>query len=378
MKTIYLIACFLISIVSTAQNGFFDPNSAANKYLNGFKDGKWVEYVDTNWVPTTKENAEYYRCVVYKAGKPFGIVRDFYISGQMKYEGKIIQFDPEIIYDGKCRWYFRNGTLSKEITYVNGEECGGKGYYVSGTVWFECAPCVNGKANGVKKWYYKSGALEAEVPYVNNLHHGIQKVYYESGKLEAETHYENGEIRDTIKVYYPSGNIKNTIPYVTGEKQGIAKYYYESGKPEGEQPYVHGKLNGVVKQYYTSGTLAASYTYVNDTLEGDADWYYESGKIKSDAYFNKGKQSRVAYEWYPSGKMESSTPYENGMKNGHGRRYYETGELKETIEWYNDMQHGPRKYYLQDGTLVHHFIYSYGTYIRSEPTGYDDEDYGDD
>src|SRR5688572_20306442 len=106
MKTI-IFSCLIFFLSFSplsvlGQNGFFSKDSASNQYFNGFKHGNWIEYKDSSWHDTDQDHAVYYRLIVYEGGKPSGIVRDFFLSGQMQFEGKIVQLKPESKYDGLC------------------------------------------------------------------------------------------------------------------------------------------------------------------------------------------------------------------------------------------------------------------------------------
>ncbi len=64
---------------------------AKNQYVNGRKDGDWIEYLNADWseeVP--KESCVYYRIVSYKNGFPVGLVKDYYKSGSPQSEEYLI------------------------------------------------------------------------------------------------------------------------------------------------------------------------------------------------------------------------------------------------------------------------------------------------
>jgi antitoxin component YwqK of YwqJK toxin-antitoxin module len=385
----------LLSCASFAQNGFFERDSASNQYSKGFKEGKWIEYLDSAGKTISKENAVYYRLIVYNAGKPYGLVHDFFPSGQLYFEGRIMQLIPEEKYDGHCRWFYDNGVLYKEIDYVKGEECGGKGYFRSGNLWFVNAPCVNGLRNGITKWYYDgTGVQEWETPYVNGKIQGNEKAFYESGALEYTIPYVNGVMLGVKKFYYENGKLKAEEPWSNGKLNGLVKDYNEEGTLKETVQYLNGKINGYEKHYDTNGKLTDELTWVNDTLHGIAKGYFPSGKVKAEVRFVHGVRTGIGYSYFESGKVESETPFRDGkingvikeyyesgkvsretpcvddVKSGTEYKYFETGELQKTTEWSNGMKNGSMKYYLRDGSLVHNYIYYNDVYVRSEPTGY--------
>ncbi|HXB11789.1 MAG TPA: hypothetical protein VNZ45_07380 [Bacteroidia bacterium] len=163
MKSILLVFLLLIihfSLFAQQDSGFTDKMEAANKLVNGLKEGKWLEYLDDTNAVTTNTDAPYYCLTIYKAGKPQGIVRVYYDD---------------------CK-------LRGEIPYTNGKE------------------------NGIKKEYYKNGRLEHIVPYTDGVEVGLEKWYYNGGQLEeAITFKQNGE-QDSVKRYDKKGREIASFP----------------------------------------------------------------------------------------------------------------------------------------------------------------------
>ena len=88
-----------------------------------------IEYFDANWKPTTKGQAAYYREINYdENGKPKGVVKDYYITGELQFEGQMISVNPEKL-DGTCIWYYKNGQKSQETVYEKGKIIGESNYW---------------------------------------------------------------------------------------------------------------------------------------------------------------------------------------------------------------------------------------------------------
>jgi antitoxin component YwqK of YwqJK toxin-antitoxin module len=164
LYSIKMKLCFILLFLTTyslsllaQDNGFTNRAEAKNQTVNGKKEGKWFEYLADIMgdVTTDSDAAPYYSLSIYRAGKPYGIVR---------------------LYDNASR------KLVIEDPYD-----------------------AHGKKNGLEKQYYQSGKIEYERPYVNNKRNGILKRYYESGKLEMETVYKN-DIEQETKYYDKIGN----------------------------------------------------------------------------------------------------------------------------------------------------------------------------
>ena len=73
-----------------------------------------------NWKPTTKSQAAYYREFNYdQNGKPKGVVKDYYITGELQFEGQMTTVNPDTL-NGRCTWYYKNGQKSQEVVYKSG------------------------------------------------------------------------------------------------------------------------------------------------------------------------------------------------------------------------------------------------------------------
>ncbi len=82
-----------------SQNGFNDKSEAKNELRNELKQGKWVEYKNSEYKPTAQENAQYYLLTIYKDDIPQGIHREFFKSGQLRFE---------TTYSNGKKWYRKN------------------------------------------------------------------------------------------------------------------------------------------------------------------------------------------------------------------------------------------------------------------------------
>lgn len=201
-----------------SDSGFTNKAEAKNLMVNGLKEGKWMEYMDTNYKVVSDTSAPYYILAMYKAGEEFGISHGY---------------------------YKKSGKLLFETHYNNGQTNGSdKGYYESGVLMYE-ANCIHGKLDGVYKEYYENGKLELEAPFKDDSENGVERDYDTNGVLEEET-----------PVTYSSEDSINI--------NGMQKDYYEDGKLRREAPYINNKINGLVKEYYESGKLKSEVTFVND------------------------------------------------------------------------------------------------------------------
>src|SRR5215216_2523789 len=132
MKTILtLLNLVLILNLNFGQTGFTKKSEAKNETLNGKKHGKWIEYRDSLWKPTTADSAKYYHLVIYDNGVKTETGRDYYLNGQL--QNAYIYMKG--VKNGPSTWYYETGELSSETVFKDD------------------------KRHGLSKWYYKSGRL---------------------------------------------------------------------------------------------------------------------------------------------------------------------------------------------------------------------------
>jgi S1-C subfamily serine protease len=86
-------------------------------------------YYNSEWKVCKESKAEYYRLITLdENGKPIGKVKDYYITGELQWEGNVSYVDKDDnskdISEGLCVWYYENGNKARESTMVNGVENG--------------------------------------------------------------------------------------------------------------------------------------------------------------------------------------------------------------------------------------------------------------
>lgn len=165
------------------------------------QETKWF---DSNWNPTDKEKATYYRPTPKVKKDGYWIV-DYYMNGTKQMEG--FSFNNSVNkekFHGLVRYFFANGIVFQEINFDQG------------------------KIVGVRKIYYESGKLKSKREYENNKAEGKFSEYYESGELHVNGNYEEGLKEGVWKTYYKNGKIKERGKYEKDEKIGIWKTFYKN------------------------------------------------------------------------------------------------------------------------------------------------------
>ena len=194
-----------------------------------------------------------------KKGRRQGEWRDYYPSGQLRYEGHFK--------NGKCKGTFRyydeqgklkatnefdkSGEKALNKTYAPNGRVIASGYYVnqkkegewkyydanSGQL-LMVEDNQDGKVNGWSRLYNpKNGVLAEETQFVNGKPQGQCKKYSDTGVMIMECQYRNGLLDGPVKTYYPSKALKEEGQYTKGEKSGTWKTYNEDGDVILEEAY---------------------------------------------------------------------------------------------------------------------------------------------
>jgi len=232
MKSLHAILFLSLTITALGQqnNGFTNKAEAKNLTVNGLKEGKWVEYIDSSFKISTDTTSPYFMLTIYKAGMRSGTVRKYYKTGPLMEETPF--------------------TASGEYVYGSYSQ-----YYENGQVkWIE--PYFDSTLNGIVKEYYVNGVIEQEIPYLKGKKNGVAKLYYENGVVNQED------------------------PYTNGLEEGTAKSYYFSGKLFWERQYSKNKINGTEKTYYESGTIEKVTIYSNDSLVSSKSYDMDGKEMK--------------------------------------------------------------------------------------------------
>jgi hypothetical protein len=168
-------------------------------YWTGPKSGQKKIYYSSDWrVTTADNNPTYYRLITLDAaGKPVGLVKDFFITGEKQWQGYVSYFDPKDnandITEGLCTWFYQNGKKASEVTMLHGQY------------------------NGVYKSWTENGTRESEIEYKKGVLHGSYKTWYPNGKPSFVGQYVNGQFNGKQIAYLEDGRISYQETYTLGK-----------------------------------------------------------------------------------------------------------------------------------------------------------------
>lgn len=180
-----------------------------------------------------KEVASFYRVhYSFEDSNYSDIVRDYYITGELKAEATPIKIDR---YDNeKCRW--------------------------------------KGIANG----YYKSGNKEYVVNRDDNgAQTGDDIRYFENGKIQQHAKYKNDYLSEYV-AFNDNGQKTHSVYFTNpSEEIGTITHFDDKGQKSAHIEIEKNSKNGSYKEFYPDGKLKVETTMLKDSIHGMYTFYYE-------------------------------------------------------------------------------------------------------
>jgi len=237
-------------------------------YINDLKDGIEQEFNSLN---------ELERTSIYKNDLKEGIETLYSYGNSYAF----IPYKSDLI-DGVAQYYYDNGILKLESSYVNGEKSGIENEYNDLGELIRETSYLNGLKDGIQIYYYTINNIKTKVetPYTNDLENGVARTYWYLDTqwiLMYEVPYVNGK-RDGIEKLY-SQTLKHIlmkeIPWNNDKKNGVEITYNMFGGINSKVPYVNGKKEGTAYYYDSDGILSQTIIYkdgcVIESYDGDGD-----------------------------------------------------------------------------------------------------------
>jgi antitoxin component YwqK of YwqJK toxin-antitoxin module len=223
---IFLSAAFAFNIASAQKDTVFNQTDA-----KGLKQGYWKkEY--PNGKPMYKG--------FFKDGKPFGEMRRYFESGDLK---AIMLYDNKNEHI-KTKIFYEDGEPAAEGLYYHEQKDSIWIYfsYYSGTV-VTSETYNKGAKDGIEKHFYENSQLSEEIEWKNNLKDGIWNQYFEDGKTKLKALYSLNKLKGLYTIYYPKGNLFIVGFYSDNKRNGKWTFYDDFGKVKSEIVYNQGKAD---------------------------------------------------------------------------------------------------------------------------------------
>lgn len=314
-----------------------------------FAQKKETQYFDDQWQPVAKKEASYSRVIRYNAqGKPLGLVRDYYSTGTLKWEGKLLSDRPDV-YDSTCVWYFPNGKAQERSFFRNGKKEGKAVFYYETGNKMEASYFKEGLKEGGDSTYNGSGTLSLVKWYEKGKRNGKVYMYFQKGKLQMVQTYAHDTLHGPYTEFSFSGDTLSHCTYVKGKKRGEQVRYNGKGKVVWKcSDEENGKQ--VCYHYDENGQLESLSTYQNGLQEGETKEWDSKGRLRRTRYYVMGKQNGPDRSYYSNGKLQTDFHFKDHRPDGANREYYPHGILHSEV-WYSDGKMMTSKEYYPNGKL---------------------------
>jgi antitoxin component YwqK of YwqJK toxin-antitoxin module/Tfp pilus assembly protein PilF len=220
------------------------------KYKNGNKTGLWKYYYDNGKL---KEEFN------YNDGKLQGIYKSYNIDGSID---RVLNYKDGNLH-GDYKMYGENNQLAVILYYKDDVL---QSYSYEDKTGKLVTPVPMKGASGKLVAYYKNGTQSAEINFLDNDIQGTRKFFYSTGKIYIDGIREFGYDHGVKKVYYPTGTLMKEENWVLGDFHGKRKAWYANGKPEKEENYYNDDLHGTCKYYDQTGKLKQTRVYYYGNL----------------------------------------------------------------------------------------------------------------
>jgi len=98
------------------------PQHPNHTNAQGHRQGTWTILYNKDWkVVQDTTQAQFYRVISYTNDLPVGKVRDYYRSGKLQWEGRLLRDRPKEMMEGKCVWYYESGKVEQISLFEKGK-----------------------------------------------------------------------------------------------------------------------------------------------------------------------------------------------------------------------------------------------------------------
>lgn len=401
-------------------------------YLADKKEGEQViykadEYTVSNWhqdsivglVNTYHTSGWLKNSIPYVEGKPHGLAKTFnkdglvtavtkYYHGVMSRTERINRTDNVGNKQGNWKYFWDNGNLKLEATYLNGKKHGffkfydeeGNFLYVEKydhdqlvedaketrqlekrmtyhpngkpaivATYFKDKPDgirreFDTAGNVIKGYVFENGWLRYEgITDMNGLRQGLWKEYYPTGELRSKGKYKNSKPIGEWNFYFTDKSVEITGSYNNkGHKDGEWLWFYPSGDTMTIANYEDGDYEGLYVEYDENGDPLVKGNYVAGLEEGF--WMYRNGTSVESGKYDGGKRDGVWKTTFDSEHIAFEIKYEQDLRDGKYTAYWENGNIKTSGKYNQGLQDGTWTYYNEDGIVILTTIFKDGNEIK--------------
>lgn len=170
---------------------------------------------------------------------------------------------------------------------------------------------VGGKKHGVWRWWYANGQLQSEVTFVHGLREGHETGWHENGNKSAEGDNRGGHREGPWDFWYASGAFQQRYIYRQGKQHGEYVWNLENGSPRARGQFSEGRRVG--HWTWHGEPQHEKMTRGHDDLgrnHGEDAGWYPGGQLAYRRFYDHGKPVGVHETWSTDGTLTSRTTYD--------------------------------------------------------------------
>lgn len=401
-------------------------------YQQGKKEGDQIrylpyEYTIQHWHQdtivgnvNTYDTARWIKSSIpYVEGKPHGMAKTFnkdglvilitqYYHGILGRSEHINRTDNFGLKQGSWKYFWDNGNLKMEASYLNDKKNGFFKYYdENGNFLYvekydhdqlvenaketkqleqRVVYYPNGKPSIIATYYkdqpdglrrefdtaghtikgylFENGWLHYEgITDLNGLRQGLWKEYYQSGELRSQGKYKNSIQIDRWNFYFTDQSVEITGSFNNkGEKQGEWLWFYPNGDTMMIAHYEDGEFEGEYVEYDEIGKPLVQGAYEGGVEQGE--WYYRNNGVVEKGKYDGGHPVGLWITYYDNGKIAFEIHYDKGLRDGKYTSYWENGNIKVTGKYEKGIQQGAWIQYDEDGILILTTLFKDGNELK--------------
>lgn len=173
----------------------------------------------------------------------------------------------------------------------------------------------NGKLHGKCTWFYPDGHMQLEATYLHGIANGLQIRYHENGMPQESTRFENG-LKDSISTFYNmQGQATIKESWLRDTLHGPYERWYETGALAIQGNYFKGMMDGIWLFFDQEGTIIGKGDFKMGN--GVQKILHPNGQLHRSIPYQQNLKHGREEIYTPDGKLLQTIQYQNGIpQNG--------------------------------------------------------------
>jgi uncharacterized protein len=255
---------------------------------------------------------------------------------------------------GPAKFYnFRNGIVTSEINYTNGQREGLQTqYHLNGTKQ-STITFSNNRMQGPAAEFLPGGVKNSEGFYLDDFKNGKWLVFRAGNAVSEEIIFQVGIVTSHTR-YLEDGGVKMNWRKAVGEQMATSNIFDEQGNKVVEHHACDDEMtvvqapacrfeffpNGKHKWICGIGDVRDEERPSSASYQGRCVEFFSNGSMKADGENRSGQKTGVWRTFFQSGKVKTIDRWVNGYQSGEYRQYFETGQLEVSGKFENGQKKG--------------------------------------